>query len=146
MSTTAGNSTTGGTIGGVGIGNWAKALNGTVIATLATVVTALQNGQIERAEWFAIGGTLLATFLAVGFVKNAQRGVMRYVKTILGGVLAFIGALATGGAVGDISQSQWIVAIMALLTALPVWWSSNASDSDVFRAARTQQVTSGGTV
>lgn len=129
---------TAGTSSKVGIGDWAKALNGTVIAGLAAVVTAQQDGKITAGEWLGVAGTLLGAFLLVAFIRNAEAGWRRYLKAILGGLAAFVGALATGAADGGWppSSSQLIVAVLALLNALPVWWSPNASESDQFRFAR----------
>lgn len=123
---------------GGGIGQWAKPLNGMVIAGAAAVITALQNGQIEVGEWLGIAATVLAAFLGISFIKNAQTGWRRYAKAIVGGLVAFLGALVTGVGEGGWppSSSQLIIAVVALLNAWPVYWSPNAAESDKFRLAR----------
>lgn len=50
-----------------------------------------------------------------------------YAKAAVGAVIAFLGALATAlvddKSFGDLSDGQWVVAVIALLTAFAAVWA-----------------------
>jgi len=51
----------------------------------------------------------------------------RYAKAFVGAVIAFLSALSTAlvddKSFGDISDGQWVVSVIALLTAFAAVWS-----------------------
>jgi hypothetical protein len=125
--------------GGGGIGLWAKPLNGTVIAGCGAAIIALQDdGHVSLQEGLAIIVSVLGSFLAISLIRGAKTGWRRYARAIAGGLAAFAGALGT-----SLSDAGWpppatqvLIAVLALLNALPVWWSPNAAKSDIFRSTR----------
>lgn len=61
----------------------------------------------------------------------------RYAKAIIGGLVAFLGAVQTGLADGHVTATEWIVAAVAAVTALgAVWAVPNANGALVNHDSR----------
>lgn len=56
----------------------------------------------------------------------------KYAKALVGAVVAFLGALSTAlvddKGFGDLTDGQWVVAVIAFLTALGAVWAVPNSD------------------
>lgn len=101
---------------------FARAIVGAVVAGLASAIAALQNGYgIEPAEWVAIIISFLVAGGAVWAIPTKREGVGRYGKAITAALVTALGVLGTGLADdGYLNQTEWLMAITALLSALLV--------------------------
>lgn len=112
----------------------ARAIVGAVVAGLLAAIAALNNGDgIVPAEWIAIVVTFLVTGGAVWGIPTVPEGVRRYGKAITAAIATALGVLGTGLADdGYLNQSEWLMALTALLSALLV-----SQTPEVLQRART---------
>lgn len=63
-----------------------------------------------------------------------MNSVSQYAKAIVGALIAFLTSTSTAlvddKSIGDISDGQWVVAVIAFLTALAVIWAVPGSPSE----------------
>lgn len=112
------------------LGPIAKAVNGTVVATLGVLVVVLQNG-ITLPEWLTLAGTAVASSQAIFWVANGGR-FGPYAKAIASAVTTGLGVVTAALLAGQpISVVLVLTGVLAALNGgLIVPQTPNAEESD----------------
>jgi hypothetical protein len=116
------------------IGNYAKAINSTIILSLGALGAAFQDGSINTTEWLMIliaflgGVSTVAVPLRYSFLRGyGKLGV----TALTAAVTQLITALQDGGGV---SSAEWVFVLTTFFMSIgSVWASPNAALSDALR-------------
>lgn len=109
-----------------------KAVVAFVAAVATAIATAVGNGSIDglsTREWIGVALIVLGGTALTQLVENVLGAYMGAIKSIIGGVTAFLTALDVGYQNdGVISQGEFLTAVGALFVALSVVYQVTGSD------------------
>ena len=109
---------------------YAKAILAIITAALAALAAALTDGALSSAEAVTIG-IAIVTAVGVYLVPNLDAGPARYAKAFVAAAGAGLAALATllaeGLGLSQVTLSDWITVLLAILGAVGVGIVPNVS-------------------
>lgn len=109
-----------------------------LLAAIATAIaTAIGNGSLDALstrEWIGVALIILGGTALTQFVENVVGVYMGAIKSIIGGVTAFLTALDVGYQNdGVISQGEFLTAVGALFVALAAVYQVSDDERDARR-------------
>lgn len=111
-----------------------KAVIALVAAVATAIATAIGNGQIDgltTREWIGVALIILGGTALTHLVENVAGAYMGAIKSVIGGVTAFLTALDVGYQNdGVISQGEFLTAVGALFVALAAVYQVSGEDDD----------------
>lgn len=119
------------------IGVYAKAVGAAVAAAGMAAITALQDGHISNLEWVTIAGAFLVGLGAVWAVPEFPVNLAKYMKALVSGLVAGLGALSTVLVTGaPLTQHDWINILIAVVVGTGlVHITKNAPESVTLQPA-----------